>query len=509
MKRLFIFLFLSVSVSSFAGGIYFDVTAIRPNGSTVSVSPVISGFTYMSVLEDWSQGLEGRKIWRYYFGVVQSYSLPYSLSIASASVNESASPWRTWPMAEVSLFDSSGNLPLNDLEYMNGVQPYAFPLNYVVYNTDNYYLKSTVYIDGAIPDFEPPIDEYRYSVDFLNENLVDSIDMASWIFYGATELSVLQPQMTLNYGDSYANSGSIFVVRDSADPAPSHLQTQWSIGGGDGSVYGMDSTFLTTGELTASGGNVYEGLILRYWVGEDGDVAPPDPIDPPVGTDPADPVVGVPGGDTSPIVTIEYEGFRDAVESALDNRELSAAELENAFQNALDKQNLSQEQIKDAMANALSDQGVTSIELEKAVASGVSRGNDLVEIKLDGIKGVLDSIDSKTGTNSYTGIGDNGSTPSAEGDDPLDDMLADYLGDSGLLYDMSDGVVSFIGDIVLPSFPQGITPVSSVSVLIGGSNVSIDWGQYSEIATVRAMFVWMVHVMFFMGVIVIIRRGVA
>jgi len=102
-------------------------------------------------------------------------------------------------------------------------------------------------------------------------------------------------------------------------------------------------------------------------------VPPIDPTNPPPTNGPVPPSPGVPGGDTNPTTDQAYEAFRNAMEDALDNRELSGQEVHEAVQTALAEQGLSNEHTQNAMENALYNMGITQEDNRDAVQNALSR----------------------------------------------------------------------------------------------------------------------------------------
>jgi hypothetical protein len=328
---------------------------------------------------------------------------------------------------------------------------------------------------------------------------------------------------SLNDGDIFSYSSSVQVEYDSTDPIPQRMEVILTTGA-DQQTQAHYFDFQDTGDLTESGGHVYHATCSWTETVDTTDwpYFPINPTNPPVALEPTDPSPEETGGDTSPEVALNYEDFRDAVESALDNRKISQEEFQTAMENALNAKSLDGENIQNAMSNALKENNITQEGMYNAMGAAIQANNlsaseigsavgselDDRDLTADAIgQAVADSI----GTNAYAGIGDNGETIEADGDDPLDLISTNnpMEGASSSIVRMSETMSDFIDSLPMPEFPTGMSKVTGVVLPLGGSTVALNWSDRSEWNELREFLVWMVSVIAFFGLCKIVRRGIA
>ncbi len=389
------------------------------------------------------------------------------------------------------------------------------------------------------PTAPPVMDRYDWSISFSHRNPTNNggsydayltkdgasqVTLANSTIYssGTTSIDVDSDSMEWEQGISVGRPLSIDLNIDDLDEGIYN--------------YSVDFVKVETG-TTATGGDVYVAN-LSPSIGTAPPQDPPDPetdpdpIDPTDPPDPLDPEIpnpDVPGGDTSPGVAENYASMRDAFEDALDNRHLSQEELQTAHENAINKFGLSATNIMKAVSNALKEnnqtqegqmtavqnalnrQGLSGSNIGKVVANALDQELDENGLTADEIgQAVADAIG--TNLNSVGQIGDNeGEQFEADSDGVTDGVSTNAgigdLGDS--LEAMKNGVVTFKDSVSRPIFPQGIEQVSSLTLTLAGNTTVIDFTVYPEFQIFRQMLSWFVTVIFFIGIIKIIRRGVA
>lgn len=402
-------------------------------------------------------------------------------------------------------------------------------------------LTFTIHPDGTVDPVGEEIDDpsdpeiydlYRWTYTAADNDPFDGIQFT--IFNYMEKLNGSEYAHS-NGSPPYSYTGSEDILTDGVGNPPDKL---WVKVYQDQDVlhdWYAFSFYLVEGETSDTGGLVYECVFNDQLTPYQEGVNPEEPETPPLPIDPTSPPESIGIGDPTPSPTggdyaagtaLEYEDFRDAMIDALDARKLSQIELETAYQNALIKQQLDADNIQTAMENALKNTGNNPEKTRDAVQNALARqglsgsnlgniignrfGDELDERDLNA-QAIGEAVAGALGTNSYAGIGDNGETPSYDLSD-LGEGVITNIGASaaeGSIGGMKSSVESFVSGIVQPTFPQGITAVNGIDLAMGGSVVTLNWGARTEFVAFRAALVWLVHVMFFMGVITIVRRGIA
>lgn len=156
-----------------------------------------------------------------------------------------------------------------------------------------------------------------------------------------------------------------------------------------------------------------------------------------------------------------------------------------------------------------------------SVAAGMRLAKpDITDAVRDGVAGLGDAIDDLAGA--VAGMGSGG--------DVAGDVAAGLAIDPGTTFDETDFVsadssfadggtdplggsidsavssILGLGSILLPQFPETIGQVSSIQINIYGYSQTMT---FPDFAVPRAVMAWGIHALFWVGVIMIVRRGVA
>ncbi|MEE9369365.1 MAG: hypothetical protein V3V05_10970 [Pontiella sp.] len=317
-----------------------------------------------------------------------------------------------------------------------------------------------------VDEEEPPVvfDEYSWQIHFDNWDLTYGGSLVATLMQSGNSSLLSSDSFPDDY-HSMISASSVSIERD-VDVPPTQISlvvTHDSEG-----VFPYSSSFsLESSGTTASGGDKYFASIFSDIGDPTVTTNSPDPETDPLPIDPTNPPdpepVVVPiqppvgGGDTSPEVATNYDEFRKAVEKALDNRELSAVELEEAFNsaliNAFSEKELSREAIQNAMENALYSMGQYTEKQRDAMQNALSRqGLAGSNIGLQVGNNVLAALESKELSADEIGkaVADNISSNSASGEnigDVLDerDLNADAIGKAVADNINSNGVGSLAG----------------------------------------------------------------
>lgn len=145
---------------------------------------------------------------------------------------------------------------------------------------------------------------------------------------------------------------------------------------------------------------------------------------------------------------------------------------------------------------------------------------DITDAVRDGVSGLQSAIEGLDSGGGLTAVGVASGVLSAMGNDSGYSLPSESIDETGIstnigtlsasgsISSMGTKMEAFIDALPLPSFPAGITTVSSVSFTLSGHSYSLDFNQPMWV-TLRNVFEWMIHIFAFMGVLFIVRRGVA
>lgn len=399
----------------------------------------------------------------------------------------------------VNIYDENGDFysqhthyAASYLHYISGTYPHFLDIDW--FSSDGV---STEYSDVTINVFvatqEPAptvhdLYQWSWTMDDTLNGAGDAI-MSECTIYGGSGLMAM---FTGQGEGDWTFSGSLAVERD-VDDAPDHLFYSYYPDVAPLMGESAQLSFVDVGD-TESGGDIFE-IDATFQV--EYDIYAIDPTDPPAPLGPSDPSPVVPGGDTSPTVAANYTDFRDAVESAMDNRGMSQEEIQTAMESALNNQGLDAENLKDAMSNALKENNQTQEGQYTAMRSALNAEG----LSAEAIAGAVgDELN----------LDDNGYSLPSESLDSSVAAATNYgaVAGSDSIAAMSQSIETFTDGLDTPWFPTGLGMVSGVDLTLGGATVGLSF-DHAMFDAMRSMLVWMVHVMGFMGAIKIVRSGIA
>jgi hypothetical protein len=403
--------------------------------------------------------------------------------------------------------------------------------------------------EGDEEDEEPNTGDdsrYAFSASFEFLNCTNALDITlNFAVYGNDGSTMYTGSSSSSGwevdGSTYSVAGSGFLdVSATASILPTSFGAVVSSSAGNNAY---TESFTSEGSWGTGAGLYYyaeinETIDLAMSEGGDDEVDfPISPTNPPVALEPTDPSPEETGGDTSPEVAVNYEEFRDAVESALDNRKISQEEFQTAMENALNAKSLDGENIQNAMSNALKENNITQEGMYNAMGAAIQANN----LSADEIGASIgDELDDRnlTADGIGTAVADAMSSNDGSGIvDAIEDLNGDIMAKldfdnagsvSGLVYEaystngnavadavtsatnvtgeasgMIDFVEEWFGAFFTLDLPMSIGKQTSVSFAIPGSppgvegmadSIDIDMSGWSMLSTIRMMESIILHV---------------
>jgi len=155
-------------------------------------------------------------------------------------------------------------------------------------------------------------------------------------------------------------------------------------------------------------------------------------------------------------------------------------------------------------------------EISEAVKDGVAGLKADLNGKADDIISAINGIGSGGGATAgeiqgiVDGVGSGEALESTATEADFSDVATNINSSAGkeAIDRMSGKLEGFLGNYKKPIFPQGFGSVSSISLPIGGTSISLNFGQ-SVWSTLRSALVWLVYALSFFGLLKILRRGIA